>query len=161
MPLSLPSSCTCIHTAGTSPAPTSPPSPPPSFRKPLTTPHPRHKMQSLRPSLQQLFTLSLLFACVSARRRTLDSTCFMPLPVVPHTGPGCGVPQHVDVSRFGDNDFSSGKAVLTSRRTGLDLSITLRNLSRSDYVLTAWIIWHFPGDPVPPIFKVRKPHPAR
>lgn len=105
--------------------------------------------------LLSLAVLASFLSLSQASSRVLRSTCISPIPVTPHNGSGCGIPANVDASIFGDNANSVGRAAITAKRTGLDVLITFRNLPRPDLVLTAWVIWHLPGDPtVPAVFKV-------
>lgn len=99
--------------------------------------------------------LALLLSPTDATRRSVRNICLSPLPVQPHNGTGCGIPVNMDAKEFGDNSNSIGKAIITPRRRGLDISIIFKNLSKPNLVLTAWIIWHLPGDPtVPKVFKI-------
>jgi len=98
--------------------------------------------------------ISLLFAALATASRrqnvVISSSCFAVIPVLPNSGPGCGVPEFVDQSEFGDNADATGEMTVVPRRRGLDLTFELKDLPRSDLTLTAWLIWALPGNPSNP-----------
>lgn len=102
-----------------------------------------------------IFLVSLVAVSHARRVATIQNNCDNILSV-PHTGPGCGIPDYVDPETFGDNNNTRGTLRITPRRSGLTLSIKLVDLPKPDLVLTAWLAWADPNDPKKPsIFKVR------
>lgn len=104
--------------------------------------------------LSRAILISFLLSFVAARRGVRIQNICGPFPTVPHTGPGCGIPEYVDPEIFGDNNNSRGILSISPRRSGLRLDIRLFNLSRPDHILTAWLVWTDPNDPNrPDVFK--------
>lgn len=86
----------------------------------------------------------------------IQSSCIGAIPALPHDGTGCGVPEFLDQTKFGDNSNSRGAVrIIPTSDGGMDLTFVLEGLSRPDLVLTAWIVWAIPGNPEnPSIFNV-------
>lgn len=102
-----------------------------------------------------IFLLSLVAVCQTRRVAIVKNNCDFTFGV-PHTGPGCGIPEYIDPAVFGNNNNSRGTLRITPRRSGLTLSFTIVDLPRPDLVLTAWILWSDPTNPnKPKVFKVR------
>ena len=113
-------------------------------------------MQILYPFLFSVFLCVLLpFTSTAVQGKQVEFTgsCVSPIPPTEFVGTGCGIPAYVDPKEFGDNAYSSGTLKVSQRGRKMRFSINLRNLSRSDLVMTAWILWTIPPDS-PDIFSV-------
>lgn len=109
---------------------------------------------------QQILPILLLgsFAFAQQRAVVVQHGCANPLPVLPHDGPGCGVSAEVNITEFGDNNDAVGTLRIIPQSRGLTMDVRVRDLSRPDLVITAWVLWIDDSNPNnPEIFRVADP----
>lgn len=105
----------------------------------------------------EIVTLFGFFLAASGQASVtvLRSGCALPVPVVPHDGPGCGIPSFVNATEFGDNANSVGILRVIPQQRGLTMDLQVMNLSRPDLVITAWVLWVDENNPDnPDVFQV-------